>query len=60
MPLVYQSARVTVLEDQGILRISDLGSGDVIAEHAVRHIIKNRDPSLLVERLENDLGKLLG
>ena len=65
--MVYQSARVGVCEQNGQLRISDLSSGEVIAEHNLcldqGQIIKNthhyRDVSLRVEALENELQQLL-
>jgi hypothetical protein len=67
VPMAYQRARVGVCEQDGQLRISDLSSGDVIAEHPIclekGQIIKNthhyRDMSLRVETLEHDLQQLL-
>jgi hypothetical protein len=68
VPMAYQRARVGVCEQDGQLRISDLSSGEVIAEHGVcldkGQIIKNthhyRDIGLRVEALERDLQQLLG
>jgi transposase len=68
VPLAYQGARVGVCEQDGQLRISDLSSGEIIAEHGVcldkGQIIKNthhyRDIGLRVEALERDLQQLLG
>lgn len=67
VPMAYQSARVGVCEHNGQLRISDLSSGEVIAEHSVcldkGQIIKNthhyRDINLRVEALEQELQQLL-
>jgi transposase len=67
VPMAYQSARVGVCEQDGQLRISDLSSGEVIAEHNLcldkGQIIKNthhyRDRSLRVEALEQELQQLL-
>jgi hypothetical protein len=68
VPMVYQNARVGVVEQDGRLRISDLGSGGLIAEHLIGldkgQIIKNthhyRDLNLRIEALESDLQQLLG
>ena len=67
VPMVYQSARVGVCEQNGQLRISDLSSGEVLTEHNLcldqGQIIKNthhyRDVSLRVETLEHELQQLL-
>ncbi len=67
VPMTYQNARVAVAEDGGILHISDLSTGEVIAEHTVSlekgQIIKNRhhyrDMSLRVDALEQELHQLL-
>jgi len=68
VPMAYQGARVGICEQDGQLRISDLSTGEVIAEHGVGldkgQVIKNthhyRDISLRIETLENDLHQLLG
>ena len=68
VPMAYQNARVGVTELDGRLQISDLGSGEPIAEHRISlekgQVIKNthhyRDLNLQIETLENDLEKLLG
>jgi hypothetical protein len=68
VPMAYQSARVGVCEQDGQLCISDLSSGEVIAEHSLcldkGQILKNthhyRDKSLRVEALEQELQQLLG
>lgn len=68
VPMAYQNARVGVCEQDGQLCISDLSSGEVIAEHAVcldkGQVIKNthhyRDINLRIEALEDDLQQLLG
>jgi transposase len=68
VPMAYQSARVDVCEQDGQLCISDLSSGEVIAEHSLcldkGQILKNthhyRDQSLRVEALEQELQHLLG
>jgi transposase len=67
VPMAYQNARVGVCEQDGQLRISDLSSGEVIAEHGVcldkGQIIKNthhyRDINLRIEALEQELRQLL-
>lgn len=67
VPMAYQNARVGVCEQDGRLRISDLSSGEVIAEHGAcldkGQIIKNthhyRDRELRVETLELELQQLL-
>jgi transposase len=67
VPMAYQNARVGVCEQDGQLRISDLNSGEVIAEHGAcqdkGQIIKNthhyRDRELRVETLEQELQQLL-
>jgi len=68
VPMAYQNARVGVCEQDGLLRISDLSSGEVIAEHSLcldkGQILKNthhyRDRELRVETLEQELQQLLG
>jgi hypothetical protein len=68
VPMAYQGARVGVNEQHGHLLISDLGSGERIAEHRLclekGQVIKNthhyRDMSLRIEALEDDLRKLIG
>lgn len=68
VPMAYQSARVGVCEQDGQLRISDLSTTEVIAEHGISlekgQVIKNthhyRDTSLRIDTLENDLHQLLG
>jgi len=67
VPMAYQGARVGVCEQDGQLRISDLSTGEVIAEHGVGldkgQVIKNthhyRDRNLRVETLEHELQQLL-
>jgi len=68
VPMAYQSARVGVHELNDHLLISDLSSGEQIAEHKLcsdkGQVIKNthhyRDLSLRLEMLESDLQQLLG
>jgi transposase len=68
VPMAYQNARVGVCEQDGLLHISDLSTGEVIAEHGVcldkGQILKNthhyRDRELRVETLEQELHQLLG
>lgn len=67
VPMAYQGARVGVCEQDGQLRIRDLSTGEVIAEHAVcldkGQILKNthhyRDQSLRIETLERELQQVL-
>lgn len=66
--MAYQSARVGVCDQDGQLLISDLNTGEVIAEHRLclekGQVIKNthhyRDQSLRIETLEADLQQLVG
>ncbi len=68
VPMAYQNARVGVDEQAGQLRISDPGSGELIAAYLIGlekgQIIKNthhyRDLNLRIETLENALKELLG
>lgn len=68
VPMAYQNARVRVHEQEGRLLISDLSTGECMAEHLLclekGQVIKNthhyRDRSLRLEILENDLQQLLG
>lgn len=68
VPMAYQSARVGVCEQDGQLLISDLNTGEIIAEHRLclekGQVIKNthhyRDQSLRIEALEADLQQLIG
>ncbi|MGJ0491180.1 IS21 family transposase [Methylobacter sp.] len=67
VPMAYQNARVGVCEQDGQLLISDLSTGEAIAEHRLclekDQVIKNthhyRDQSLRIEALETDLRQLL-
>jgi hypothetical protein len=67
VPMAYQGARVGVCEQDGQLRIRDLSTGEVIAEHGLcldkGQILKNthhyRDQSLRIETLEQELQQLL-
>jgi transposase len=67
VPMAYQRARVGVCEHDGQLCISDLSSGERIAEHGVcldkGQVIKNthhyRDVNQRVELLEQELQQLL-
>jgi len=68
VPMAYQSARVGVREQDGQLLVSDLNTGEIIAEHRLclekGQVIKNthhyRDQSLRIEALEADLQQLVG
>jgi hypothetical protein len=68
VPMAYQSARVGVCEQDDQLLISDLNTGEAIAEHRLclekGQVIKNtphyRDQSLRIEALESDLQQLVG
>jgi hypothetical protein len=65
-PMAYQCARVAVHEANGVIRISDLSTHKVIAEHPLcpekGQIIKKRhhyrDMSPRIETLEKDLHEL--
>lgn len=67
VPLLYQRSRVGVFEEDGMLRIYDLSSEQVIAEHAIclekNRVIKNtdhyRDKTLHIEKLESEVQALL-
>lgn len=67
VPMAYQSARVGVQEHEGQLSISDLSSGNVIAEHALcretGQVVKNRhhyrDKDLRIATLEAELQQQL-
>lgn len=67
VPMAYQGAQVGVSEQDGQLRISDLTSAELIAEHTLcqdkGQIIKNthhyRDKQLQQEKLEQELHQLL-
>ena len=68
VPMIYQSARVGVNNKSGQLLISDLETGEIIAEHLIRlekgQVIKNRDhyrdKAQRIESLEADVLQLLG
>jgi len=68
VPLLYQTAQVGVVSDGGELRISDLASGEIIAEHSLcldkGKIFKNRDhyrdKAQDIETLESEVIHLLG
>lgn len=68
VPMIYQSARVGVKTATGQLIISDLETGDKIAEHLISietgQVIKNtdhyRDKAQRIKDLEADLLHLLG
>jgi len=68
VPMAYQSAKVGIAAHAGQLRIHDLASGDLIAEHVIRlekgQIIKNthhyRDRQQRVEALEAEIEEQLG
>lgn len=68
VPITYQSAKVGVMAHAGQLLITDLASGDLIAEHVISlekgQIIKNthhyRDMQQRVEALEAALEQQLG
>ena len=68
VPLLYQSAQVGVTSDGSQLRISDLASGEIIAEHRLcldkGKIFKNRDhyrdKVQDIETLESEVIHLLG
>jgi len=68
VPLAYQRAQVGVKVKQGQLQITDLSTGQTIAEHTLRletgQIIKNtdhyRDKAQRIQQLEQDIHTLLG
>ena len=68
VPMIYQSARVGVKTEAGQLIISDLETGDKIAEHLISiekgQVIKNtdhyRDKAQRIKDLEADLLQVLG
>ena len=68
VPMIYQSARVGVKAEAGQLIISDLETGDKIAEHLISiekgKVIKNtdhyRDKAQRIKDLEADLLLVLG
>lgn len=67
VPMVYQNARVGVVSCEGQLLISDLATGEVIAEHPLclekGQVLKNtdhyRDKAQRIESLEADIQHLL-
>ncbi len=68
VPMTYQCARVGVITQNGQLLISDLETGEIVAEHLIRQekgqVIKNRDhyrdKAQRIENLEADVLQLLG
>jgi hypothetical protein len=68
VPMNYQRARVGVICTEGQLLISDLATGEVIAQHLIRiekgQVIKNRDhyrdKAPRIETLEADIMHCLG
>jgi hypothetical protein len=68
VPMNYQRARVGVICTEGQLLISDLATGEVIAQHLIRiekgQVIKNRDhyrdKAQRIETLETDIMHCLG
>lgn len=68
VPMAYQGSRVGVAEHDGQLHISDLSTGEIIAEHIIRlekgQIVKNtdhyRDKAQRIAALEADISQLLG
>lgn len=68
VPMAYQGARVAVREQEGQLLISDLSTGEAIAQHRLSQdkgqIVKNthhyRDIRVRQEALEQELHQLLG
>jgi transposase len=68
VPMIYQSARVGVKTEAGQLIMSDLETGDKIAEHLISiekgQVIKNtdhyRDKAQRIKDLEADLLQVLG
>jgi hypothetical protein len=67
VPMIYQSARVGVTSSEGQLLISDLETGDKIAEHMISiekgQVIKNtdhyRDKAQRIKELEDDILQIL-
>lgn len=67
VPMVYQSARVGVSNENGQLLISDLESGELVAQHLIHlekgQVIKNtdhyRDKAQRIEELEADILQCL-
>lgn len=67
VPMIYQSARVGVSNENGQLLISDLASGEIVAQHLIHlekgQVIKNtdhyRDKALRIENLEADILQCL-
>jgi transposase len=67
VPMAYQGSRVGVVNHNGQLRISDLPTGELIAEHLIRleqgQTIKNtdhyRDKAQRIATLEADIQQLL-
>jgi transposase len=68
VPMIYQSARVGVNNEKGQLLISDLATGEFIAQHLIRiekgQVVKNRDhyrdKAQRIESLEADILQCLG
>lgn len=68
VPMIYQSARVGVNSHEGQLLVSDLETGEMIAEHMISiekgQIVKNtnhyRDKAQRIADLEADILQLLG
>ena len=68
VPMAYQNSKVSVLATDGRLLISDLASGEIIAEHAIslekNQLIKNpihyRDKEQRVQTLEAALEQQIG
>ena len=67
VPMAYQGGRVGVTDHDGQLRINDLSTGEIIAEHMIRlekgQIVKNtdhyRDKAQRIAVLEADISQLL-
>ncbi len=67
VPMIYQSARVGVSNENGQLLISDLETGELVAQHLIHlekgQVIKNtdhyRDKALRIENLEADILQCL-
>lgn len=68
VPMAWQQAQVGVMEQAGQLVITDLGTGEILAEHPLcldkGRIIKNthhyRDKEARVAQLEADICRVLG
>ena len=68
VPLAWQQAQVGVIEQESRLIITDLNTGEILAEHArcleKGRIIKNnnhyRDREARVAQLEAEIGQMLG